>query len=185
MAANQQNHGKVGSDPDAAKSVGGKGDFGVDVNDTVGRDYTSHNTKASDPNAAMPHAGENDERTAGVGGKGGAVGSSSGGDLDTDIIGVGTGGSGIAQSGRVGRPPGPDDSDGSSDEFASGGHAQGFKGKNAGKIVGGDTVDHSGEDRHSNPVGGADSVTNNPAAPRDDSFVGEISMGEASGQDSV
>ena len=37
-------------------------------------------------------------------------GSSSGGDIDTDIIGVGTGGSGLAAT-PADEPPGPDDTD--------------------------------------------------------------------------
>jgi hypothetical protein len=76
----------------------------------------------SDPGAAQPFAFEQDGvRDHGAGGPG----SASGGDIDPDIVGVGTGGSGLSFSGNVGRPPGPDDSDGSSDEFASGGHAEG------------------------------------------------------------
>src|SRR5712671_6055641 len=89
--------GKVGSDSGAAKGVGGKGDFGVPENDTI--------TRTSDRGAAQPHAGEGEGRVAGVGGNASGRGSSSGGDLDTDIIGVGTGGSGVSQS-PPGAPPG-------------------------------------------------------------------------------
>ena len=78
---------KPGSNPADAAKVGGKGDFGVPESDVVGRTYTSRNTKASDPGAAQPHGGENDDRTTGVGGTGGGTGAASGGDIDTDVIG--------------------------------------------------------------------------------------------------
>src|SRR3954471_20376600 len=88
--------GKVGSNPAAADGIGGKRDFGVPESDTIERSYTSANTRASDPGAAQPHAGEDGGRVAGVGGNASGRGASSGGDIDTDIIGVGTGGSGIS-----------------------------------------------------------------------------------------
>jgi hypothetical protein len=98
--------GKVGSNPAAAGKIGGKGDFGVPESDVVERSYTSANPRASDRGAAQPHAGEDGGRVAGVGGKASGPGASSGGDIDTDIIGLGTGGSGIAQS-PAGAPTGP------------------------------------------------------------------------------
>ena len=185
--SSEKPQGKVGSDSDAARQVGGKGDFGVSEQDTVGRAYTSANTRASDPGAATPHAGENEDRTAGVGGHASGVGSSSGGDLDTDFVGVGSAGTGLSASAPRGTS-GPDDSDGSSREFASGPPTQNSKGKNAGKVVGGDTVDHGGGDIESTAEGrGADAVSRpsrgDPDAI-DDSFTGEISGGEAAGQDS-
>jgi hypothetical protein len=177
--------GKPGSDPDAAKAVGGKGDFGIPVNRerTADRDYTSANTKASDPGAARPRSGEDDRRSSGAGAPSSGVGSSSGGDVDTDIIGVGTGGSSISQGGPSNRPPGPDDSDGTSDEFASGPRADGKRGSKYARIEG--SVMQSPDDSSSGPGGGqgADAATN-PAARGDDSFASEISSDEASGQDS-
>jgi hypothetical protein len=178
--------GKVGSTPAAAQRVGGKGDFGVSEQDTIGRAYTSANTRASDPGASTPHAGEDEDRTSGVGGNASGVGSSSGGDLDTDFVGVGTG-TGLSAKGP-GDAPGPDDSDGSAREFASGPPTQNKKGEKAGKVVGGDTVDHSGGDIETTAEGrGADAVSRpsrgDPDAV-DDSFTGEISGGEAAGQDS-
>src|ERR1044071_5472794 len=134
--------GKVGSDTAAAKAVGGKNDFGAAESNTIERNYTSANTKASDRGGAQPHSGENEDRTTGVGGQASGVGSSSGGDIDTDIVGVGTGGSGIAQ-GPAGAPPAADDTEGTSKEFASGKPATGRTGTKAGAIQG-DTVDHSG-----------------------------------------
>jgi hypothetical protein len=183
--------GKPGSDPQAAKSFGGEGDFGaaVDRPRTADRDYVSANTKAADPGAAHPRAGEIDGvRTSGAGAPATGPGSGSGGDLDTDIIGVGTGGSGIATSGVIGRPPAPDDSDGTSGEFASGGPAEGRNQGDVGKIGGsrivrGSTISRD-TDLQSHPSGqGADAATN-PSARGDDSFSGEISSGEAQGQDS-
>ena len=126
MASNEQL--KPGSSVDDAKKVGGEGDFGAKAGGerTADRDYVSRNTKASDPGNAQPWDFENDaRRDHGAGVRDTGPGSGSGGDLDPDIVGVGTGGSGIATSGVIGRPPGPADSDGSSDEFASGGRAEG------------------------------------------------------------
>jgi hypothetical protein len=119
---------KPGSSEADARKVGGKGDFGARAGGerTADRDYTSRNTKMSDPGNAQPFDFEDDGvRDHGAGGRNAGPGSASGGDIDPDIVGVGTGGSGVATSGVVGRPPGPDDSDGTSDEFASGGHAEG------------------------------------------------------------
>jgi hypothetical protein len=178
--------GKVGSDPKAAQSVGGKGDFGVREDDVTERQYTSSNTRASDRGAAQPHAGEDQGRVAGVGGHASGRGSSSGGDLDTDIVGVGTGGSGIAAS-PANEPPGPDDATGTSRDFASGPPTQNRKGPKAGKVEG-STVDRSGGDVETTASGrGADAVSKPPRPDPDqldDSFEGEVSGGEASGADS-
>jgi hypothetical protein len=69
-------------------------------------------------------SGASGKRTIGVGSTEGPDGKGSGGDVDSDIIGVGTGG-GISSDGELGNREGPDDSDGSSNEFASGGPAKG------------------------------------------------------------
>jgi hypothetical protein len=178
--------GKVGSDSQAAKALGGEGDFGVPESDTRERAYTSANTRASDRGAAQPHAGEGEGRVAGAGGNASGVGSSSGGDLDTDIVGVGTGGSGIAASGPRGTS-GADDSDGSVREFASGPPTQNYKGPKAGKVEG-DALDHSGGDIESTAEGRGADAASRRARPDpddlDDAFTGEVSTGEASGQDS-
>lgn len=177
---------KVGSDPQAAQAVGGKGDFGVRENDVVERQYTSANTRASDRGAAQPHAGEDQGRVAGVGGNASGRGSSSGGDIDTDIIGVGADGSGIAAS-PADEPPGPDDATGTSRDFASGPPTQNRKGLKASKVEG-STVDRSGGDVESTGAGrGADAVSKPPRPDPDqldDSFEGEVSGGEAAGADS-
>lgn len=180
---------KPGSEAAEAKKVGGKGDFGVPAGagPSPDRDYVSENTKRSDRGAAMPRAAEHEGvRTSGAGANAGGDGAGSGGDIDTDVIGVGAGGSGVAQSGPGGRI-GKGESDGSSDEMASGGHAQGRHQDDAGRIggskrVSGATVRRS-DDLSSLPEGqGADAATN-PAARGDDSFAAEISSGEASGDD--
>jgi hypothetical protein len=184
--SSEEPQGKVGSDSQAAKAMGGKGDFGVSEQDTIGRQYTSANTRASDVGASQPHAGEDENRTAGVGGHASGAGSSSGGDVDTDIVGVGAGGTGLSQTGPD-EGHGPDDSDGSAREFASGAPTKNKKGPKAGKVVGGDTVDHGGGDIETTASGrGADAASRPPrgdAERLDDSFVGEVSGGEAAGQD--
>jgi hypothetical protein len=179
--------------------VGGKGDFGAPAGGdgrTADRDYVSRNTKASDPGAAQPFGYEQDGvRDHGAGGRASGPGSASGGDLDPDVVGVGTGGSGVSLSGNVNRPPGPDDSDGSSDEFASGAHAQGRNQPGGPTVIRGTT--HSRDlDASTGDVQGASAVTN-PVhelggdvthAPRDgasDAFAGEISEGEARGDDNA
>jgi hypothetical protein len=161
------------------------GDFGVRADKTTERNYVSANTKAADPGAAHPHAGENDERTSGVGSNATGVGSGSGGDLDTDVVGLD--GRGLAQSGPIDRGDDdsvrPDDSDGTSREFASGPPATGKRGKKYQKVEG-STIDHSGGDIETTAEGrGASAVNRKPRGDMDDSFVGEISEGEASGQD--
>lgn len=173
--------GKVGSDPEAAKSFGGKHDFGVPANKgrTPDRDYTSHNVKASDPGNAQPDSSEfTGVRTHGAGGKASGEGSSSGGDIDPDIIGVGTGGSGIAAS-PPGHRVGADDTDGTTDEMASGPHAKGENETDVGKVGGPRPVYRSMAQANpdlQDPPGnqGSDAGTN-PDARGDDSFRGEVS----------
>jgi hypothetical protein len=177
---------KPGSDAASARNVGADGDFGVPegTGPSIERDYVSQNTKRSDPGASGPSASEFDgRRTAGAGARWDGDGSGSGGDLDPDVIGVGTG-SGIAASGPDDRR-GPDDSDGSSDEMASGGHAQG-RNQTGVHRVGGDTRIRgtvvTDPDNSQTPTGqGAGAVTN--PARGDDSFAGEVSLGEARGED--
>jgi hypothetical protein len=177
---------KVGSDPNAAKQFGGKVDFGAREDDTIERAYVSANTKASDRGAAQPHAGEaaGHGRTAGAGGTDVGAGSSSGGDLDTDFVGV-AGGSGLAQAPPRG-VPGPDDSDGTVREFASGPPTQNAKGPKAGKVEG-TTIDREGDIETLAEGRGANAISR-PARPdpdpMDDAFAGEVSQDEAEGQDS-
>ena len=179
---------KPGSQAADAKNVTSPGDFGVPVGagPSLERDYVSENTKASDPGNAQPRSSEFEgRRTSGAGSNYNGDGSGSGGDLDTDVIGVGTG-SGLSAAGP-GEGTGPDDSDGSSDEFASGGHAQGRNQSGVGKIGGGGRVrGGSTVSRDLDLTTGADGQTsdnvNNPARD-DDSFAGEVTLGEAEGED--
>lgn len=193
---------KPGSSPRDARKASGKGDFGARAGGarTADRDYASRNTKLSDPGTSQPWDFEQDGvRDHGAGARDSGPGSASGGDIDTDIVGVGTGGSGVATSGVTGRPPGPDDSDGSSDEFATGGHAQGRNQTNVGQVGGSKRVEgttHSADrDAHAGGDSQGASAVTNPIhelggdvrhAPNDspgDAFAGEISMGEAMGED--
>ena|SRR5579871_363136 len=77
-----------GSSVQDAKALGGKGDFGAPESNLIERAYVSTNTKRADPGAAIPRAGADESRTSGVGGNQSGDGSSSGGDIDTDIIGI-------------------------------------------------------------------------------------------------
>jgi len=197
---------KPGSSAEDAHKVGGKGDFGAPEGGLTGRtaerDYTSRNTKVSDPGASAPYDFEHDGvRDHGAGGRDTGPGSASGGDIDPDIIGVGTGGSGVAASGNIGRAPGPDDSTGSSDEFASGAHAQGrnqtLTGNKVGgskRVSGGSTASRDTDASTGGDPQGAAAVTNplhelggdvkhSPNDAYGDAFASEISLGEASGED--
>lgn len=167
-----------GSSSEDAKAVGGPGDFGVPEGDVAERTYTSENTKRSDPGGAPARAGSSGTRTSGVGGNESGPGSSSGGDLDTSIIGVGTG-EGVAASGKIHEPPGPDDATGTSKDFAAGPPAKGEnQSRNKVEIVRGSTVQEA-DDSTAAPQG-ADAEANTDAL--DDSFVGEISSDEATGR---
>lgn len=77
-----------GSSTQDAKKIGGKGDFGVRESDVIERQYTSTNTKRADPGGAPARSGEDGARTSGVGGNNAGPGSSSGGDVDPDIVGI-------------------------------------------------------------------------------------------------
>src|SRR5689334_3428697 len=92
---------KVGTDHEAAKKFGGKGDFGAKESDRAEREYASRATKSQDKGGPPPHATGEGQRVSGVGSNDSGPGSGSGGDLDPDIIGVGTGGSGVAASGSI------------------------------------------------------------------------------------
>ena len=166
-----------GSSIEDARAVGGKGDFGVPESNVVGRTYTSTNTKRSDPGGAPARAGDDDSRTSGVGGNASGVGSSSGGDLDTDIVGVGADGSGLAASGNVHEPSGPDDAQQTSPRHADPAR-KGVYTPPASASVRGSTVQRA--DDQTTGATGADSASNTHSD--DDSFAGEISSDEASGE---
>jgi hypothetical protein len=166
-----------GSSAEDAMQVGGKGDFGVPESDVAERTYTSKNTKRSDPGAAPARPASEGVRTSGAGGYSSGPGSSSGGDLDPDIIGVGTGG-GVAASGKIHEPAGPDEATGTSGDFASGPPARGAQTSPIQSAIGRSTVQLP-DDRTIGPHG-ADAVSHPEAG--DDAFAGEVSSDEASGR---
>lgn len=184
---------KPGSEPQRASEVGSEGDFGVPVGagPSRDRDYVNENTKRSDPGATQPFDWEHDgKRDHGAGARDSGPGSGSAGDLDPDLIGFGTGG-GVAAS-PADEAPGPDDSDGTSNEFASplppgapgvvvepasGKGQSGPRRPIRGSVVQGTT------DIQTGPEGQGSDAATNPAARGDDSFAGEISSGEAQGDD--
>src|SRR6185312_6267115 len=122
------------------------------------RDYTSRNTKLSDPGQAQPWSREDPDgtRTAGAGAHDSGEGSGSGGDIDPDLVGVGTGGSTISQGGPSDRR-GADESDGSSNEFASGRPATGRVPAEANRFKG---TTFTGDAEADTAPAGADSATN-------------------------
>jgi hypothetical protein len=204
-AARKTRAEKVGSNPRAARSIGGKNDFGVSAGDPTHRQerlYVSEETKHSDPGGTQPRSSTlTGNRVAGAGGPDAGPGSSSGGDLDTDVIGVGTGGSGVAQAGPD-RTEGADISTDPVSEFASrpptkkqgdalvepAGAARGGKrsGKRRPEILPNDAiVDRSGGgDATTTGDGqGAAAATNRNAGNDDGSFAGEVSLDEAGGAD--
>jgi hypothetical protein len=161
----------------------------------------SQNTKRSDPGNRHPASHEREgDRTSGAGAPASGPGSSSGGDLDTDITGVGFGGSGIAQGGPDSEAEiGAAASDGTSSQFASpvppGRRgavevipAQRRNQSGVGQIGGSKRVHGTVQSRDidvstGGDAQGADAVSNPLAAGDDDSFKAEVSGGEATGED--
>jgi len=185
----KKDSGKVGSDRDAARHVSGKGDFGVPVDKgrTSELDYASRNTKASDRGAAQARSCEFEgDRTHGAGGTASGTGSSSGGDLDPDIIGIG-GIGGISASG-------PDEqigveTDGTTRGRASGppvlhhDHPETHRAEQAQqeyRSIASAMAESGSESADSGQ--GAD-ATGNAQAKADDAFAGEISSDEAEDAD--
>src|SRR2546421_122747 len=90
---------KVGSSGAAAAHVGGKGDFGIPVAQAHPGQQTVIDGSLEDRplGSRMPPADPDGRRDVGVGAPNSGPGSYSGGDLDPDIVGVGTG-EGVAAS---------------------------------------------------------------------------------------
>ena len=174
---------KPGSSPADAAALVGSGDFGVAETDTVNRAYVSANTKASDPGNAQPHSFEHTGvRHSGSGARDNGPGSGSGGDLDTDVIGLD--GAGLATNIDKQAPRDASESDGSSDGPASGGHAKGEHQTLVGKVGGRHeqvNVVTPSDERTLNT--GSDEASNTVDTDIDDSFRGEVSSAEASGRD--
>ena len=129
---------KVGSDPSAAENFAEKHDFGIPSEDAA-PDMTVEDRDFPGRPAGnkRTRSGASGKRTIGVGSTEGPDGKGSGGEVDTDLIGLDGSGGGVSSDGVVGKPPGPDDSDGSSNEFASGPPA---KGENRGRYQPGQPV---------------------------------------------
>lgn len=172
--------GKVGSDRSADREVGGKLDFGIPAAKARTPLPDGGLEKGPEQGTGPMRSGASGTRTSGVGHAPGRPGTGSGGDLDTDFIGLDHKG-GIAARPPSGRTKGPDITEGGSAPFASGPPAKGENGLPAGthglapEIVKGSTVDRSGGDAATTGMGGgADAATDSP----DQS---EISSDEASG----
>jgi hypothetical protein len=140
-----------------------KGDFGVPADDTRNANRVSEQTKHRGGSVEPPREGDLqpragvESREAGVGGREAGAGSSSGGDLDPDITGVGSAGDGLAEGG-------PDDANSigqaetsaDRDDFASGPPARGDNqpatGRPKARTRGSSTNDRTGGDtRSGNP----------------------------------
>jgi hypothetical protein len=149
---------KVGTSPEAAKRVGGKGDFGAPESNPIERQYASEAIKHQDKGGAPEHSRGDGVRVSGVGGNDSGPGSSSGGDIDLDVIGF--------------ERNGPPEENRTNRKIEVGKQPP----------MQGSTVDRSGGDvSTTNPGQGSAAVTN--PAEHSDAFAGEISMDEASGAD--
>src|SRR4051812_38849567 len=100
---------KVGSDPDAAKEFAEKKDFGIPAED-AGPDTTIEDRDFPGRPAGnkRTRSGASGRRTVGVGSTEGPDGKGSGGEIDTDIIGLDGSGGGVASDGELGNTVGPD-----------------------------------------------------------------------------
>jgi hypothetical protein len=173
---------KVGSDPQAIKEFGGKGDFGIPSRDPVLREHEGE-IVGRPAGSAPGYSGARGARTTGVGSKGGEPGHDSGGDLDTDIIGF-DGKGGLAATPASEPLGGPDDAGDPSDTFASGKHASGRNGirpgtHGAAPSAQGDYVDHTGEDTSTVNPNAAGNVT--PGRGDVPGAEGEVNRDEATG----
>jgi hypothetical protein len=172
---------KVGSDPSAAEHFADGGDFGIPAAKAERFPEVAEETKYqpagdhhSDPRPAR--SGGQGTRESGVGGVASGPGSSSGGDLDTDLIGVGTHGIGISEAGPDGRKRGLDMTEAGSEPHAKHPHQPR-------KRMRGTTVVGVGGDDTATDGTGAGGVA--PIETGEDAAVGEISQGEAAGDDNT
>jgi hypothetical protein len=173
---------KVGSDRRAAQHFADSSDFGVPARDAGRLPGTAEEAKyqpqgdhISDPRA--PRSGSGGTRESGVGGRDSGAGSSSGGDVDTDILGVGTDGLSLASGGPDERSTGADMTQAGTPQHIAHPH-------NPTELIRGSTVNRSGGDVSTTGSGmGAGGLTD--ADPGDDAAAGEISQGEAAGDDNT
>ncbi len=97
-ASKESSKDKVGSNPDAAHKVSGKGDFGNPVAPPAVVRLNDDDPIESRPaGSALGTGADPGRRTVGVGSKGGGDGDSSAGDIDLDFVGV-AGAGGLSQS---------------------------------------------------------------------------------------
>jgi hypothetical protein len=178
MASKNLHDLKPGSSTKDAAAIGGKGDFGVPVGNRADREYTSQNTKRADPGNAPPTASEelDGQRVAGVGGNDAGPGSSSAGDLDADIIGVGGIGN-IAQDVTKEHHTGADDAA----QFGTRDRAERAK-QPAPKQPDKPVIMPAGDQQSTTDGEGADAA-GRESIEGDNSFVGEVSTAEADGRD--
>jgi hypothetical protein len=173
---------KVGSDRSAAAHFAEAGDFGIPAAEAAKHTEAADEAKyqpAGDHHAdpRPPRSGEQGDRDSGVGGLDSGPGSSSGGDLDTDLVGVGTHGSGMSIAGPDARKGGPDMIRSGSQPHKSHAHVPKTQTR-------GTTVNQSDADFTTIGNGtGASTVT--PFETGDDAAAGEISQGEALGDDNT
>jgi len=173
---------KVGSDRLAAEHFAGEHDFGIPA-EGAGRfvdaaqeaKYQPGGDHHSDPRP--PRSGEQGTRDSGVGGVDSGPGSSSGGDLDTDLIGAGTHGSGVSLAGPDRRKEGPDMIQGGSKPQKP--HVHVPKVQRRGTMVNRSDADSA----TTGNATGASAVTSFETG--DDAAAGEISQGEAAGDDNT
>jgi hypothetical protein len=169
---------KPGSSTADAAKVGGSADFGVPLDHRADRDYASQNTKRSDPGNAPPNSNEelDGERVSGVGGSNVGPGSSSSGNFDPDIVGVGGIGN-IAQDVTKEHIAGADDAP----QFGT--IDRDIRAKRPAPPQPDKPVIMPAGDQQSIADGeGADSA-GRESFDEDSSFVGEVSSAEADGRD--
>lgn len=98
---------KVGGSKSAARNFADKGDFGIPVDQAQAGGAEEVEGRETDRRPLM--SGSQGSRVHGVGSpQRGKPGSGSGGDVDTDIIGLDGSGGGTGASGEIGRTKGPD-----------------------------------------------------------------------------
>jgi hypothetical protein len=122
------NHDKVGSDPGAAKHFAEKNDFGIPAKQAKpGQQEVIDGSLDDRPlGTRLPANDPDGVRDTGVGGPDSGPGSFSGGDVDPDVIGVGSGtGISAAPVGHDEDTSGPDETETGVDNLADGHPAKG------------------------------------------------------------
>ena len=175
--------GAVGSDPKAMHEQGGSGDFGIAARSDVLKDHEGQ-IEGRPAGSAPGYSGSKGVRTTGVGGSGGEPGHDSGGDVDLDFNGFGSGGVMAAKPVDPSELTGADVTDGTRDKFASGGPAAGrntIRPGTHGAVPGfnGDVMDHTGDDASTNSPNSAGTVKG--AHGNDPGAEGEVSLDEGTG----